>query len=159
MGELQVRGPWVAGAYYDQPDAADRWTDDGWLRTGDVVDIDSEGYLRICDRTKDLVRSGGEWISSQALENALMNHEDVLEAAVIAVAHPKWQERPIAVVVPRAGVGVDEAKLRAHLAASFPKWWLPDSIVAVDAIPKTSTGKFEKTRLREQFAEWQAEHR
>ena len=157
MGELQVRSPWTAAAYYDRPDAAANWTGDGWLRTGDVVNIDPEGYLKICDRTKDLVKSGGEWISSQDLENALMNHPDVLEAAVIAVPHPKWQERPLAAVVPREGAAPTPEALRAHLAGQFTKWWLPDAIVIVEEIPKTSTGKFQKTILRERFEGWQWE--
>lgn len=153
MGELEVRGPWVAAAYHHAPDTADRWTPDGWFRTGDIVTIDPQGTVELRDRAKDLVKSGGEWISSVALENALMGHPSVAEAAVIAAAHPTWQERPVAVVVPRPGAAIDEAALRAHLAARFPSWWLPDAFVVVDALPKTSTGKFAKTELRARYGD------
>jgi fatty-acyl-CoA synthase len=152
MGELQVRGPWVAASYYDRPDARDRWTDDGWFRTGDVVTIDAEGYVKITDRVKDLIKSGGEWISSVDLENALMGHPAVREAAVVAIPHPRWQERPLAVVVAKDGAVVCADDLRAFLAPRFAKWWLPDDIVFVAEIPKTSTGKFLKRRLREEYA-------
>ena len=154
MGELQVRGPWIAASYFEQPDAQDRWTEDGWFRTGDVVTIDPEGYVKLCDRTKDLVKSGGEWISSVDLENALMGHPAVGEAAVIAASHPKWQERPLAAVVLKDGAEATPDELRRHIAGSFAKWWLPDAIVFVDEIPKTSTGKFLKTAPRERFADW-----
>jgi fatty-acyl-CoA synthase len=157
-GELQVRGPFVAAEYYHLPEAADRWTGDGWFRTGDVAVIDSEGYVRIADRTKDVIKSGGEWISSVALENAIMGHPAVKEAAVIGVPHPKWQERPLAVVVKQEGVAVEDDVLRAELlgllAAKFAKWQLPDAIVFADAIPRTSVGKFMKSRLRDQFKYW-----
>jgi fatty-acyl-CoA synthase len=157
-GELQVRGPFVAASYYKMPDAADRWTTDGWFRTGDVATIDPEGYVRIADRSKDVIKSGGEWISSVALENALMAHPAVKEAAVIGVPHPKWQERPLAVVVKKSGVrsGHDQLcrELHEHLAHKFAKWQLPDAIVFVDEIPRTSVGKFQKARLREQFKDW-----
>ncbi len=153
-GELQVRGPWIASSYYLRPDAADSFTDDGWFRTGDVAAITPEGYIHIADRTKDLIKSGGEWISSVELENALMAHPAVAEAAVIAIAHPRWMERPLACVVrkPDAEVGAEE--LRGHLAAEFASWWLPDAFEFVEAIPRTSTGKFQKLKLREQFANW-----
>ncbi|MGH6954465.1 MAG: long-chain fatty acid--CoA ligase [Alphaproteobacteria bacterium] len=151
MGELQVRGPCIASHYYNQPDASDRWTEDGWFKTGDVVTMDSEGYLKITDRTKDLVKSGGEWISSVELENALMGHPAVAEAAVIAVPHPKWDERPLAVVALRPGARASAEELRAHLAGQFAKWWLPDSFEFVDEIPKTSVGKFQKSALRERY--------
>jgi fatty-acyl-CoA synthase len=155
MGELQVRGPWVAGSYYNLPEQQDeRWTPDGWFRTGDVVTIDPEGYIRITDRTKDLIKSGGEWISSVDLENALMEHPAVLEAAVIAVPHPKWQERPLAAVVLKEGLHASAEELRAHLAATFLRWQLPDAIVFLSEIPRTSVGKFQKSRLRESFAQW-----
>jgi len=152
MGELQVRGPWVIRAYYNDPRTAEAFQD-GWFRTGDVVTIDPEGYIQIVDRTKDLIKSGGEWISSVDLENALMAHPKVLEAAVIAVPHPKWQERPLAVVVPRPEFKEDLTKeeLLEFLRPRFAKWWLPDDIVFVEAIPKTSVGKFDKKVLREQF--------
>jgi fatty-acyl-CoA synthase len=153
MGELQVRGPWVAASYHNFP-AQDGWTADGWFRTGDVVTIDPDGYMKIMDRTKDLIKSGGEWISSVDLENALMGHESVREAAVIAVAHPKWGERPLAAVVLREGSAITEGELQAYLAKSFSPWQLPDAIVFVPEIPKTSVGKFQKSRLRAMFAGW-----
>jgi fatty-acyl-CoA synthase len=151
MGELEVRGPWVASAYYDNPDAADRWTADGWFRTGDIVTIDDRGYVKIQDRAKDVIKSGGEWISSVELENALMGHPAVAEAAVISIPDPKWQERPLAVVVLKAGQSATADDLREYLAPQFAKWWLPDHVVFVDQIPKTSVGKFQKTALRTQF--------
>ena len=163
MGELQVRGPWVASAYHSDASgdgaAPDKWTDDGWFRTGDVVTIDPEGYVKICDRTKDLIKSGGEWISSVELENALMGHEAVIEAAVIAVPHEKWVERPLAVLVLRPGAKLPaEAELHAFLEGKgFAKWWLPDGYVARDAIPRTSTGKFLKAALREELQGWKPE--
>jgi len=157
-GELQVRGPFVAAGYYNLPEEAGRWTEDGWFRTGDVAAIDPEGYVRIADRTKDVIKSGGEWISSVALENALMGHPAVKEAAVIGVPHPKWQERPLAVVVKCAGANADDEALRRELiellAGRFAKWQLPDAIVFVETIPRTSVGKFQKSRLREQFKDW-----
>ncbi len=157
-GELQVRGPFVASEYYNLPEAGERWSADGWFRTGDVAVIDPEGYVRIADRTKDVIKSGGEWISSVALENALMGHPKVKEAAVIGVPHPKWQERPLAVVVKQEGAtGQDDAlreELRALLAGKFAKWQLPDAIVFAESIPRTSVGKFLKSRLREQFKDW-----
>ena len=151
MGELQVRGPCVTREYYARPDAGDAFTEDGWFRTGDVASITPEGYLKITDRLKDLVRSGGEWISSVDLENALMGHPGVAEAAVVAVPHPRWGERPLALVVRRPGSRVSEEELRAHLAAQFAKWWLPDLFLFVEEIPRTSTGKFMKRALRERY--------
>jgi fatty-acyl-CoA synthase len=150
-GELQVRGPWVAAGYYESP-GAQCWTPDGWFSTGDVVTIDPDGYIKIVDRSKDMIKSGGEWISSVDLENALMEHPAVREAAVIAIPHPRWQERPLAAVVLRDGCEATEPDLRAHLAARFSRWQLPDAIVFVPEIPRTSVGKFQKTRLREMFA-------
>jgi len=152
MGELEVRGPWIAAAYYDAPEAADRWTDDGWFRTGDVVTMHPRGFIQIKDRSKDVIKSGGEWISSVELENALMAHPSVSEAAVIAVPDPKWDERPLAVVVLREGASATTDELREFLAPDFAKWWLPDRFEFVDEIPKTSVGKFRKTALRERFA-------
>jgi len=152
MGELEIRGPWVAAAYYDTPDQADRWTGDGWFRTGDVVTIDPKGYIQIKDRAKDVIKSGGEWISSVDLENALMAHPAVAEAAVIAMPDPKWDERPLAVVVLREGQAASPDELRGFLAPGFAKWWLPDRFEFVAEIPKTSVGKFKKTALREMFA-------
>ncbi len=151
MGELQIRGPWVAAAYHELPDEQDKWTHDGWFRTGDIAIMDAHGYVKIADRIKDLVKSGGEWISSVDLENALVAHPAVQEAAVIGVPHPKWDERPLAVVVLKAGQTATADELRAHLAPQFAKFWLPDAVVFVDAIPKTSTGKMLKATLREQF--------
>ncbi|HZP17577.1 MAG TPA: long-chain fatty acid--CoA ligase [Terriglobales bacterium] len=153
-GELEIRGPFVAGSYYNQPGDPNRWSEDGWLRTGDVVTIDPEGYMKIADRTKDLIKSGGEWISSVDLENALVGHPAVREAAVIAVPHPRWVERPLAVIVLKDGAKVAAAELRQFLAAKFAKWQLPDDFVFVSELPHTSTGKLLKSRLREQYKEW-----
>jgi fatty-acyl-CoA synthase len=152
MGELEVRGPWVASAYYDTPEQADRWTSDGWFKTGDVVSIHPLGYIQIKDRSKDVIKSGGEWISSVELENALMAHPAIAEAAVIAVPDAKWDERPLAAVVLREGQTVSGDELREFLAPDFAKWWLPDRFEFVAEIPKTSVGKFKKTELRDMFA-------
>ncbi len=157
VGELQVRGPWVAASYFHLPEAADRWTADGWLRTGDMVTIDPDGFIKIADRAKDLVKSGGEWISSVDLENALMGHPSVREAAVIGVPHPKWQERPLAVVVLKPGAQATPGELRGFLAQKFAKWQLPDAFVFDQEIPRTSVGKFRKATLRERFANWKWE--
>ncbi|WP_413617284.1 long-chain fatty acid--CoA ligase [Gordonia rubripertincta] len=147
-GEILIRGPWVATGYYgaDHPDKFD----DGWLRTGDIGVIDEDGYLTIVDRTKDLIKSGGEWISSVALEEALIEHPAVHEAAVVSVPHPRWQERPVAYVV--GDEGLDVEAVGAELAERVPRWWVPERIVAVDALPRTSVGKLDKRRLREQAA-------
>jgi fatty-acyl-CoA synthase len=153
-GELEVRGPWVAASYYKMPGEAHRWTKDGWFKTGDVASIDSEGFIKIVDRAKDLVKSGGEWISSVDLENTLMGHPAVKEAAVVGIPHPKWQERPLAAVVLKDGARATTEELREFLAQSFAKWQLPDAFVFVREIPRTSVGKFKKTALREQFANW-----
>src|SRR6266566_1530075 len=153
-GEIEIRGPWVAASYYKAPEQADRWTDDGWFRTGDVATVDEDGYVKIVDRAKDLVKSGGEWISSVDLENALMAHPAVKEACVVGIPHPKWQERPLAAVVLKDGARATPEELRAFLAESFAKWQLPDAFVFLDAIPRTSVGKFKKIALREQFANW-----
>jgi len=152
MGELEVRGAWIASSYYDAPEASDRWTEDGWFKTGDIVTIEPNGYIEIQDRSKDLVKSGGEWISTVALENALMGHPAVLEAAVIAVPDEKWAERPLAVIVLREGASTTPDELRELLAPKFAKWWLPDTFEFVDEIPKTAVGKFRKTALRERFS-------
>jgi fatty-acyl-CoA synthase len=152
MGELEIRGPWVAAAYHGGM-GKDKFTEDGWFRTGDVVRINERGCMRICDRAKDLVKSGGEWISSVDLENELMAHSAVAEAAVIAVPDEKWGERPLAAVVLRDGMQAAPDELRAHLGSQFAKWQLPDRIEFVEAIPRTATGKFKKTALRERFAE------
>jgi fatty-acyl-CoA synthase len=150
MGELEVRGPWVAREYYGG-EGKDRFTADGWFKTGDVVTIDAEGYLRITDRSKDVIKSGGEWISTVALENALMSHPSVLEAAVFAAVHPRWAERPVAAVVLKEGKSATEAELVALLEARFARFWLPDKFLFLAQIPRTSTGKFLKTRLRQEY--------
>ena len=161
MGELEMRGPWVASAYYKGEEnggmggtveeLGDRFTDDGWFKTGDIVTISPRGCIEIRDRSKDLVKSGGEWISSIALENALMGHPAVAEAAVVAVPHAKWDERPLAVVTVRPGHAVTAEELIAFLEPAFAKWWLPDAVAFVDQIPRTSAGKFRKSELRERF--------
>jgi len=172
FGELWVRGPWVTKEYFKRPEAneedfedapasgASGESEDGtssgrWLKTGDVVTVDREGYIKIVDRAKDVIKSGGEWISSVELENAIMAHEDVAEAAVVGVPHERWQERPVAFVVP--GAAADEAALRDEitdmLAEDYPKWWLPDDIEYIDEIPKTATGKFSKKDIREQYSD------
>jgi fatty-acyl-CoA synthase len=151
MGELQIRGPWVAAGYHELPSESDKWTEDGWFRTGDIAIMDAHGYIKIADRIKDLVKSGGEWISSVDLENALMAHPAVQEAAVIGVPHPKWDERPLAVVVLKPGQSATANALRDHLAPHFARFWLPDAVLFVDTIPKTSTGKMLKATLRENF--------
>jgi fatty-acyl-CoA synthase len=155
MGELEVRGPWVAAGYYDTPEQADRWTADGWFRTGDICSIHPRGFIQIKDRSKDVIKSGGEWISSVELENALMAHPAVAEAAVIAIPDAKWDERPLAAVVFKPGASATADELREFLAPQFAKWWLPDRYEVVDEIPKTSVGKFQKLKLRELFAQVQ----
>ncbi|MGH9592664.1 MAG: AMP-binding enzyme, partial [Bryobacteraceae bacterium] len=151
------RGPWIASSYYHCPEERDRWTPDGWLRTGDISTWDDESYVHLVDRGKDLIKSGGEWISSVDLENALMGHPAIREAAVVGVPHPKWQERPLAVVVLKEGARATPEELREFLAARFAKWQLPDAFVFADSIPRTSVGKFLKSRLREQYAGWRWE--
>jgi fatty-acyl-CoA synthase len=151
MGELEVRGPWVASGYYQAPEHTDKWSPDGWFRTGDVATIDPEGYVKITDRTKDLVKSGGEWISSVDLENALMGHPAVAEAAVIAAKHPKWDERPVAIVVFKEGASATAEELRAFLEPSFARFWLPDEFIFTTQIPRTAAGKFQKTTLRDEY--------
>ncbi|MFZ0384896.1 MAG: long-chain fatty acid--CoA ligase [Solirubrobacteraceae bacterium] len=156
MGELEVRGPWVARAYH-RGQGTEKFTDDGWFVTGDVVTIDAGGNLKICDRSKDLVKSGGEWISSVDLENLLMSHPAVAEAAVIAIPDDRWGERPLAAVVLREGASAEPEELREHLSGVYAKWQLPDRFEFVDEIPRTATGKFKKTVLREMFVEAQQE--
>ena len=151
MGELEVRGPWVAAGYHGGV-GADNFTRDGWFRTGDIVRIDHRGCIRICDRSKDLVKSGGEWISSVDLENQLMAHHAVAEAAVVAIPDDRWGERPLAAVVLRDGAQASPEELRTHLSGEFAKWQLPERIEFIRAIPRTATGKFKKAALREQFA-------
>lgn len=154
MGEVQLRGPWVAQSYYNLPAENDKWTTDGWFRTSDVGTVNEEGYLRIVDRTKDLIKSGGEWISSVDLENALVAHPQIREAAVVAVAHPKWQERPVAVIVASEGVELSPEELREFLSPKFAKWQLPDAFIFVDELPHTSTGKLLKAELRRRYQDW-----
>ena len=154
-GELQVRGPWIATSYYDDERAGESFSDDGWLRTGDVATVDAHGYIRLVDRTKDLIKSGGEWISSVELENELMAHPKIKEAAVIGVPHPRWSERPLACVVLEPGQEMTVAEVTDHLAPSVAKWQLPDDVVFIDEVPKTSVGKFSKRTLRERFADYQ----
>jgi fatty-acyl-CoA synthase len=154
MGELEVRGPWVAGSYFNAPGTLDRWTEDGWFRTGDVATIDPDGCIKLVDRSKDLVKSGGEWISSVDLENTLMSHPAVREAGVIAVAHPKWQERPLAVVSLKDGQKATAEELCAFLSKKFAKWQMPDDFVFVNDLPHTSTGKLLKAELRKRYADW-----
>src|SRR5215469_845896 len=154
MGEVQVRGPWIAERYYKRPDEDEKWTSDGWFRTGDVVTINQDGFIRIVDRTKDLIKSGGEWISSVDVENALVAHPSIREAAVVAVPHPKWAERPLAAIVLRDGAELDVEDLRTFLSQRFAKWQLPDEFVVVEELPHTSTGKLLKAELRRRFAEW-----
>jgi fatty-acyl-CoA synthase len=145
LGEMVVRGPWVTAGYYHDPAPGERFTEDGWFRTGDVVTIDEEGYFNIADRTKDLVKSGGEWISSIDLENALIGHPAVAEACVIAVPHPKWAERPLACVVLRPDAGsVSGDDLIEYLRPKFARWWLPDDVVFVPELPRTGVGKLDK---------------
>ncbi len=157
FGEIQVRGPWITGSYYHDAniDQGQEKFVDGWFRTGDVATMDADGYVQIVDRTKDVVKSGGEWISSVTLENDIMGHPQVMEATVIALPHPKWQERPIAIVVPKPeAVGqLTEADIITYLEPRVAKWWLPDRVIFVEAIPKTSVGKFDKKVIRQQMAE------
>jgi len=149
-GELQVRGPWIARTYYEDPEAAEKF-DDGWLRTGDVAAIDPRGYIRISDRSKDVIKSGGEWISSVDLEIELMAHPDVAEAAVIAKPDERWSERPLACVVTEEGASVSAEELCEHLADRVAKFWIPDEFAFIDEVPKTSVGKFDKKALRKRL--------
>ncbi|MCH8291924.1 long-chain fatty acid--CoA ligase [Candidatus Poribacteria bacterium] len=154
MGEVQVRGPWIAKAYYKVDSSSEHFTPDGWFRTGDVATMSEDGYMHITDRTKDLVKSGGEWISSVALENSLMAHQSVMEAAVIAIPDERWGERPMAVVVLASDANpVTDEELLEYLAPKFPKFWLPNRLAFIEEIPKTSVGKFDKKVLRHRYAE------
>ena len=154
MGELEVRGPWIASGYYNRPDAATSFTEDGWFRTGDIVAIDAFGCLHLQDRAKDVIKSGGEWISSVALENALMGHPAVAEAAVIPATHPKWAERPLAIVVLKKSRTATSAELIKFIEPQFAKWWLPDAVEFASEIPRTSAGKFLKSALREKYGDY-----
>ena len=153
-GEIQAAGPWCAAEYYRGEGGGAQFTADGWLRTGDVAAVDRTGSIRIVDRTKDLVKSGGEWISSVELENAIMAHPKVAEAAVIGIPDARWSERPLACVVVAPGETLTAEEVRAHLEALVPRWWLPDAVEFIDEVPKTSVGKFSKKTLRERFADY-----
>jgi fatty-acyl-CoA synthase len=155
-GELQVRGPWVASAYYNDPSGDDKF-DDGWLRTGDIASIDSHGFIKISDRSKDVIKSGGEWISSVDLEGELMAHPAVAEAAVIAKPDERWTERPLACVVMKEGEEVSPADLSEHLRERVAKWWIPDEYAFIDEVPKTSVGKFDKKVLRKRLEDGELE--
>ena len=152
VGELQVRGPWITGSYIGEEDDGEKFQD-GWLRTGDVGRIDERSFVTLTDRTKDVIKSGGEWISSVELELLLAGHPDVLEASVIGVPDEKWQERPLAVIVVRDGREPTPAHLRDFLVGKVAKWWLPERWCFVSEVPKTSVGKFDKKRLRSLHAE------
>jgi fatty-acyl-CoA synthase len=152
-GHLKIRGPWVAAAYYrDEGEAI--LDDEGYFDTGDVATIDADGYMQITDRSKDVIKSGGEWISSIALENAVMGHPAVAEAAVIGIAHPKWQERPLLLVVLRPGQAPESGEILGYLAGRVAKWWLPDALLFVDELPHTATGKLHKAALRERYRDY-----
>lgn len=151
MGELIIKGPWIASGYYKDERTAEAFQN-GWLYTGDIAVMTPEGYIRITDRTKDLIKSGGEWISSVDLENALMTHPAVFEAAVVAMPHEKWQERPLACVVLKEEGAATKEELMAYLEQHVAKWWLPDEIVFIDEVPKTSVGKFLKAKIRDNIA-------
>jgi fatty-acyl-CoA synthase len=153
VGELQIRGPWIVGSYYHDPRSADAFQD-GWFKTGDIAAIDADGYVQITDRAKDMIKSGGEWISSVELENAIMAHPQVLEAAVVGLAHERWQERPLACVVLRPGQRATKESILAHLKNRVAKWWLPDDVVFLDSLPKTSVGKIAKRDLRERLKDY-----
>jgi fatty-acyl-CoA synthase len=156
VGEIQVRGPFITGSYHEVPRDPGKFTDDGWLRTGDVAEMDEAGNIKLVDRAKDLVKSGGEWISSVQLENEIMAHPDVAEAAVVAVPDERWSERPCACVVPRPGHELDPEDLRGFLRERVAKWWVPERVEIIDEVPKTSVGKFDKKVLRARLAEQDA---
>ena len=149
VGEFEIRGPWITGSYFGVDDAEK--FHDGWLRTGDIGTLDAEGFMVISDRTKDVIKSGGEWISSVELEVTMMGHPAVFEAAVVAVPDERWQERPLCCVVLRPGESASPEELRAFLAERVAKWWLPERWAFIDAVPKTSVGKFDKKVLRAQY--------
>jgi len=154
FGELHVRGPWVTTEYFARPEATEAEFVDGYLRTGDVVTVDPDGYIDIVDRAKDVIKSGGEWISSQELENELLGHDGVAEAAVIGVPHERWQERPLALVVPSDDSAASLSdQLRERVREKYPDWWVPDNVVTIEEIPKTATGKFDKKVLRDEYAD------
>lgn len=158
MGEITIRGPWIAAQYYKDERTQEAFKD-GWLYTGDIAVVTPDGYIKITDRTKDLIKSGGEWISSVELENALMSHDKVFEAAVIAIPHEKWLERPLACVVPKPEFKdtITKEELLASLCQHFHKTWIPDDVVFLDEVPKTSVGKFMKVKLREDLKDFRVE--
>ena len=155
FGELRIRGPWVTKEYFKRPEANEEEFVDGWLKTGDVVTVDEDGYMQLVDRTKDVIKSGGEWISSVELENAIMAYDGVSEAAVVGVPHERWQERPVAFIVVADGVDRGELveRIETGLRDEYPKWWVPDAVEFIDEVPKTATGKFSKKDLREQYGD------
>ena len=153
-GELQCAGSWIAADYYNDPRSRESFTVDGWLRTGDVAVMDPTGRIRLVDRTKDLIKSGGEWISSVELENELMAHPAIKEAAVVGVPHVRWSERPLACVVVEAGQTLTKDEVLEFLAPRIAKWQLPDDVVFIDEVPKTSVGKFSKKTLRDRYADY-----
>ena len=153
-GELQCAGSWIASTYYNDPRAAESFTEDGWLRTGDVATMDSSGRIRLVDRTKDLIKTGGEWISSVEIENELMSHPKIKEAAVVGVPHPKWSERPLACVVTNPGETLTKEEVLDYIRPRLAKWQVPDDVVFIDEVPKTSVGKFSKKTLRDKFADY-----
>jgi len=153
FGDLKIRGPWIAGAYFGD-EAGSATDDEGWFATGDVCTIDPDGYMEITDRSKDVIKSGGEWISSIALENIAVSHPDVIEAAVIAARHPKWDERPLLLVVPKPGVTIHGDDLIAFYEGKIAKWWTPDAVLVVDELPHTATGKLLKTALRAKYNDY-----
>ena len=155
FGALQVRGPWICSDYFKLEDASESHTADGWFETGDVATIDPMGYMAITDRTKDVIKSGGEWISSIDVENTAMGHEAVAEAAVIGVPHPKWTERPLLIIIKAEGAELTREDMLGWLEGKIAKWWIPDDVVFVDEIPHTATGKIKKIELRKQFADYE----
>ena len=153
FGRLKVRGPNVARAYFKGV-GKEAFEKDGWFDTGDVATMDGDGFMQITDRSKDVIKSGGEWISTIQIENLAMGHPAVAEAAVIGIAHPKWDERPLLIVVLKPGAAADKEALLGHLQGKVAKWWLPDAVAFVDEIPHTATGKIRKTELRRRFADF-----
>jgi fatty-acyl-CoA synthase len=154
-GELLVRGPWVTSGYFNDDEAnAVAFDDEGWFRSGDVAAIEPDGHIRITDRAKDLIKSGGEWISSIDLENTAVSHPDIAEAAAIAMPHPKWTERPLLIVVPRDGVSLTKDSVTDFLDGRIAKWWMPDDVVFTDELPHTATGKIAKLQLRKIYKDY-----
>jgi fatty-acyl-CoA synthase len=159
FGDLKVRGPWVCDSYFNDEDSGTTHDPDGWFATGDVATIDSLGYMKITDRTKDVIKSGGEWISSIELENLAMANPDVAEAAVIGIRDEKWGERPLLIVVPEPGASAEKDAILASLRGKVADWWIPENVVFVEDLPHTATGKISKRTLREQFADYPSEDR